>query len=115
MEIIKPSCELWVQDDPIAHVARCARICYKSNNQNNNVYYNLIFNAGNVYNKNELYEPNKYYIAKPVSYGAGNNVRTYHFDTKEYRAEKFTNEVYEHFDMEYLSTYFKIKLKYAEL
>lgn len=54
----------------------------------------------------EEYEPNKYYIAKPVSYGAGNNIRTYHFDTKEYRAEKFTNEVYEHFDMEYLSTYF---------
>lgn len=31
---------------------------------NNNVYYNLIFNAGNVYNKNELYEPNKYYYSK---------------------------------------------------
>ena len=30
MEIIKPSCELWIQDDPIAHVARCARICYAS-------------------------------------------------------------------------------------
>ena len=31
---------------------------------NNNAYYNLTFNADNAYNKNELYEPNKYYYLK---------------------------------------------------
>jgi hypothetical protein len=52
------------------------------------------------------YESGKYYIADPVSYGVGNTMRTYEFDTKEYRAEKFTNEIIKHFDMEYLATYF---------
>jgi len=28
MRIIEPSVELWEQKDPIAHVARCARVCY---------------------------------------------------------------------------------------
>ncbi len=36
MEIIKPQVELWVQDDPIAHVARCARICYASDKTTGN-------------------------------------------------------------------------------
>ena len=43
-----------------------------------------------------------YYEAKPVTYG---NV-TYKYDTKEYRRAKFTNELNEHFDPEYLATYF---------
>lgn len=28
MKIIEPSVELWLQEDPITHVARCARVCY---------------------------------------------------------------------------------------
>lgn len=44
MEIIKPSCELWVQDDPITHAARCARICYASDKTTGNeaMYQRLI-------------------------------------------------------------------------
>lgn len=44
MEIIKPQVELWVQDDPIAHVARCARICYASDKTTGNeaMYQRLI-------------------------------------------------------------------------
>ena len=44
MEIIKPSCELWVQNDPIAHVARCARVCYASDKTTGNeaMYQRLI-------------------------------------------------------------------------
>ena len=44
MEIIKPSCELWIQDDPIAHVARCARVCYASDKTTGNeaMYKRLI-------------------------------------------------------------------------
>lgn len=29
MKIIEPKVELWQQDDKVAHVARCARVCYK--------------------------------------------------------------------------------------
>lgn len=37
MKILKPKVELWKQgDDSIAHVARCARICYASDKTDNN-------------------------------------------------------------------------------
>lgn len=44
MEIVKPQVELWVQNDPIAHVARCARICYASDKTTGNeaMYQRLI-------------------------------------------------------------------------
>ena len=44
MIILKPQVELWVQDDPIAHVARCARICYASDKTTGNeaMYQRLI-------------------------------------------------------------------------
>ena len=44
MEIVKPQVELWVQDDPMAHVARCARVCYASDKTTGNeaMYQRLI-------------------------------------------------------------------------
>lgn len=44
MEIIKPQVELWVQDDPITHVVRCARVCYASDKTTGNeaMYQRLI-------------------------------------------------------------------------
>lgn len=36
MEIIKPQVELWIQENPIDHVARCARICYASDKTTGN-------------------------------------------------------------------------------
>lgn len=42
------------------------------------------------------------YVAAPKTWGD----RTYHYDTKEYRAAKFLNELTDHFDPEYLATYF---------
>ena len=44
----------------------------------------------------------KYYVAEPVTYAG----KTYTHDTKEYRAAKFTNEFEDHFDPEYVATYF---------
>ena len=48
------------------------------------------FNAGNYYIADE-----KEYVGKK-----------YKYDTKEYRAAKFTNELTDHFDPEYVATYF---------
>lgn len=39
MKIIEPNIELWQQDDKVAHVARCARVCYKKETGNDNVLY----------------------------------------------------------------------------
>ena len=60
MEIIKPQVELWVQDDPIAHVARCARICYASDKTTGNeaMYQRLIDSN----HKSMLRHQSMYYI-----------------------------------------------------
>lgn len=36
MKIINPSVELWKQDSPLDHIARCARVCYRSSKTTGN-------------------------------------------------------------------------------
>ena len=50
----------------------------------------------------DRYAANNYYVATPKTYAS----TTYKYDTKEYRTAKFMNELKDHFDLEYLSTYF---------
>ena len=46
MKIINPNVELWQQDDKVAHVVRCARVCYKREKGNDKILYdNLIKNG----------------------------------------------------------------------
>lgn len=43
MKIVEPKVELWLQEDAKAHVARCARICYKKESgDDKKLYDNLI-------------------------------------------------------------------------
>ena len=37
MKLIEPSCEYWEQRDVVTHIARCARVCY-ANEKNENSY-----------------------------------------------------------------------------
>lgn len=49
MEIIKPSCELWIQENPIDHVARCARVCYASDKTTGNTaMYNRLQSSNHM-------------------------------------------------------------------
>lgn len=49
MEIIKPSCELWVQENSIDHVARCARVCYASDKTTGNIaMYNRLQSSNHM-------------------------------------------------------------------
>ena len=59
MKIIEPSVELWLQDDPIAHVARCARVCYGRESGNDEALY------GGLERRNHLsmYRHETYYAA----------------------------------------------------
>lgn len=52
----------------------------------------------------EEFNANKtnYYIGTTITY----RNRQYKYDTKEYRADKFVNELSKHFDIEYMATYF---------
>lgn len=66
MEIIKPSCELWIQDDTLLpayeHVARCARVCYASdkNTKNAEMYKRLL-----ISNHNSMFRHESIYIIAP--------------------------------------------------
>ena len=51
----------------------------------------------------EDFDKGLYYVAAPKTY---DGITWYHYDTKEYRTAKFMNELEDHFDLEYLSTYF---------
>lgn len=42
MKIIKPEVSLWIQTDKVAHVARCARVCYGREQGNNNALYDSL-------------------------------------------------------------------------
>lgn len=49
MEIIKPSCELWIQENPVDHVARCARVCYASDKTTGNTaMYNRLQSSNHM-------------------------------------------------------------------
>lgn len=63
MKIIQPKVELWQQgEDKVAHVARCARICYKKETGNDSALY------GSLERRNHLsmYCHETYYAAVPT-------------------------------------------------
>lgn len=62
MEIVKPSVELWLQENTVDHVARCARICYASDKTTgNNAMYNRLLDAGH----NSMFRHESVYIIAP--------------------------------------------------
>ncbi len=92
MEIIKPSCELWIQENPIDHVARCARVCYASDKTTgNNAMYNRLLDAGH----NSMFRHESVYIIAP-----GRSDRYEIIDSFEscpyvdYRIDYDNNEIY---------------------
>lgn len=46
MKIINPNVELWQQEDKVAHVARCARVCYGKESGNDKILYNNLIKNG---------------------------------------------------------------------
>lgn len=63
MKIIQPKVKLWQQgEDKVAHVTRCARICYKKETGNDSVLY------GSLERRNHLsmYRHETYYAAVPT-------------------------------------------------
>lgn len=63
MNLIYPSAELWIQGDPTAHVAKCARVCYASEKEQNSSLdkklVNSLFNKGH---KSMFRHESRYFI-----------------------------------------------------
>lgn len=62
MKIIKPEVSLWIQHDKVAHVARCARVCYGREQGNNNALYDGLEKRNHL----SMYRHETYYSAVPV-------------------------------------------------
>lgn len=92
MEIVRPQVELWIQENPIDHVARCARVCYASDKVNhNNAMYNRLLDAGHY----SMFRHESVYIIAP-----GRSDRYELIDSFEscpyvdYRIDYSNNEIY---------------------
>ena len=63
MKIIQPKVELWQQgEDKVAHVARCARICYKKETGNDSALYDSLERRNHL----SMYRHETYYAAVPT-------------------------------------------------
>ena len=62
MKIIKPEVSLWIQTDKVAHVARCARVCYGREQGNDNALYDSLEKRNHL----SMYRHETYYSAVPV-------------------------------------------------
>lgn len=65
MNLIYPSAEIWIQGDPTAHVAKCARVCYASEKEQNSSLdkklVNSLFNKGH---KSMFRHESRYFIIR---------------------------------------------------
>lgn len=92
MEIIKPSVELWIQDNPIDHVARCARICYASDKTTGNeAMYNRLLIDGH---KSMFRHESVYMIVpgKDYNYEIIDSLRSCPYI--DFRIDDYNNEIY---------------------
>ena len=62
MEIIKPNVELWIQENAIDHVARCARICYASDKTTGNI---AMYNRLQTSNHMSMFRHESIYMIAP--------------------------------------------------
>lgn len=101
MQILEPKVESWLQNNVIDHIARCARVCYASDNNKNNAkmcdslwknkHYSMFRHAGAYYIiPKKLQIPEKAYIGavvKLVGY-------SYYVSTNEQSAREYWDRYY---------------------
>lgn len=92
MEIIKPQVELWVQKNPIDHVARCARVCYASDKvTHNEAMYNRLLDAGH----NSMFRHESVYIIAPGRSDRYELIDSFEFcPFVDYRIDYDNDEIY---------------------
>ena len=64
MKIIEPNVELWEQIDKVAHVARCARICYRKETGNDKALYDSLIKRNHL----SMFRHVSYYYIIPYVY-----------------------------------------------
>ena len=64
MKIIKPEVSLWIQTDKVAHVARCARVCYGRESGNDQILYDNLEKNNHL----SMFRHETYYAAVPIKH-----------------------------------------------
>ena len=64
MKIIQPKVSLWIQHDKVAHVARCARVCYGRESGNDQILYDNLEKNNHL----SMFRHETYYAAVPVKH-----------------------------------------------
>lgn len=64
MKIIKPEVSLWIQHDKVAHVARCARVCYGRESGNDQILYDNLEKNNHL----SMFRHETYYAAVPIKH-----------------------------------------------
>lgn len=65
MKLVQPSVTLWKQgEDPIAHVAKCARVCYGKEKGNDSATYNRLIKSNHI----SMFRHESVYIIMPLKH-----------------------------------------------
>lgn len=91
MKLINPRVEYWDNKDSITHVARCARICYKSNNQNNNeeLFQRLLNSAHHSMFRHDT----KYYIVPNIKGDVSLDLRCLYDVLKHFELNPYIHQI----------------------
>lgn len=91
MKLINPRVEYWDNKDSINHVARCARICYKSDNQNNNeeLFQRLLNSAHHSMFRHDT----KYYIVPNIKGNISSDLRCLYDVLKQFEANPYIHQI----------------------
>lgn len=69
MNLVYPSVELWEQENPVSHIAKCARVCYASESKNDDADVRLVESLENKGHLSMFRHESKYFIIKKYSVG----------------------------------------------
>lgn len=80
MKIVEPKVELWMPQNNVQHVARCARVCYGKDSGNDDRLYNDLANKGHL----SMYRHETHYYIVP-------KYTDTHYVFKDIEANSFSN------------------------
>lgn len=90
MKIVEPKVEMWTQENPISHVAKCARVCYGKEEGDDEKLYNVLLK-----NKHHsMFRHETHYFITPINNVCAEDLVRYYnkdigFNSKSYKGRFF--------------------------
>ena len=100
MKLIEPNVELWDYENPIDHVARCARVCYKSDKSDNN---EALLERLKASSHNSMFRHETHYYIVPIVKNPNLNLELLYKFIKDFNKSPYFNNFYTSMNI-YIST-----------